>query len=90
MSLLKLKKGYFVASKGLFANVVNMLEEGNQIIRFSGTSKSLIEEINASCTEEALLRKLSILHPELDQKNLEEFLAKFLKDLDALNFIERT
>lgn len=90
MSSLKLKKGYFLASNGLFANVVNMLEEGNQLFRFSGTSKTLIEEINATCTEEALLHKLTTLHPDLDQQSLKDFLAKFLKDIDELNFIERT
>ena len=90
MKTLKFKKGYFLASKGPFANVVNMADEGNELIRFTGTSKDLIEEIYASTTSELLLQKLALLHPEKDKKKLEDFLSTFLNDIDELKFLDRS
>ena len=90
MNSLKFNKGYFLASKGAFANVVNMLEDGNELIRFTGTSKSLIEEIYASTTTDLLLQKLAALHPEKDKKMLEDFLSTFLNDLDELKLLQRS
>ena len=90
MKTLKFKKGYFLASKGDFANVVNMVDEGNELIRFTGTAKNLIEEIYASTTLELLQQKLEILHPQQDKKKLDDFLSKFLNDIDELKFLERS
>ena len=90
MNKLKFKKGFFLSSKGPFANVVNMVDEGNELIRFTGTSKSLIEDIYASTTDDLLLQKLATLHPEQDKKQLEAFLAKFLNDLTELELLDRT
>ncbi len=90
MNSLKFKKGYFLASKGDFANVVNMVDEGNELIRFTGTAKNLIEEIYARTTVELLQQKLSVLHPQQDKKKLDDFLSKFLNDIDELKFLERS
>lgn len=90
MTTFKFKKGFFLASKGLYANVVSMLDEKNDLIRFTGTSKVLVEDIYATATVEKLLERLAALHPDQNQKSLEDFLNRFLDDVKKLDFIEHT
>ena len=86
-SLLHFTDGYFLSSKGEVANVVNVIEDDSTIYRFTGTAKKLIEKIYARTSYQDVLTELGRLHPEQDTAANEEFLKRFLADLQKMGVL---